>query len=140
MRPALSFLPGTRPVQEAALTGDTSEGSVRAFVQALNAGATPAQQAGLRVFKDRPRGNLVQSYGEEFAEALGRLTPGAWNTVRSRDGWRAVQLQSVTAAIPADFDKLHNVVQLDWVDAEMAQQRSDAVREMSRKYRIERPQ
>jgi len=125
--------------QEAVLAGDSSEGAVRAFAQALNAGGAPDQQAGLRVFKDRPRDNLLQSYGEQFVDSLA-TTPGLWQAVNSRDGWRAVQLQSVLPAIPADFEALRNVVQQDWTDAELSQQRSDAVRKLAAGYRIEMPQ
>jgi hypothetical protein len=126
--------------QEAVLAGDSNEGTVRAFAQALNAGGTPEQQAGLRVFKDRPRDNLLQSYGEQFVDALATMTPGTWQAVNGRDGWRAVQLQSVLPAIPADFEALRNVVQQDWTDAELSQQRSDAVRKLAEKYSIEMPQ
>ena len=56
--------------QEAVLSGDTSEAAVRSFVAALNAGAPSDAQAGLRVFKDRPLANLVQSYGPDFHKEL----------------------------------------------------------------------
>jgi hypothetical protein len=49
------------------------------------------------------------------------------------------RLGAAAAAIPADFATLRNIVQQDWVDAMMAEQRSAAVREMAAKYTIELP-
>ena len=57
--------------EEAVLAGDRSEAAVRAFAQALNAGTPGDVEAGLRVFTARPHDNIVQSYGAEFAAALG---------------------------------------------------------------------
>ena len=49
--------------QEAVLSGDASEAGIRAFVDKLNAGTPGEAEAGLRVFKGRPRSNVEQSYG-----------------------------------------------------------------------------
>lgn len=122
--------------QEAVLTGEPSESAVRAFVSALNAGATPNAEAGLRVFTDRPHGNLVQSYGEEFVKALEQSSPGEWRAVRSKDRWRAVRLASITPPKPADFEALGGVVLQDWTDATLSEQRSAAVRALAKKYTI----
>lgn len=125
--------------QEAVLAGESSESAVRDFVRALNSGADPGQQAGLRVFRDRPHDNLVQSYGERFAAELAALSPGQWQALSSRDGWRAVRVESVSPAVPADFGKLHNIVLQDWTDAQLAAQRSAAVKALAAKYHIEMP-
>ena len=125
--------------QEAVLAGESSEAAVRAFVSALNSGTSPDVEAGLRVFTARPHGNLVQSYGAEFATALEASPPGEWHALQSRDGWRAMRLESTTAAKPADFEQLHNVVMQDWTDAIMSEQRSAAVRALTKKYTIKTP-
>lgn len=122
--------------QEAVFTGDPSESAVRAFVSALNAGATPDTEAGLRVFTDRPHGNLVQSYGEDFVKALERSSPGEWHALHSKDRWRAVRLESITPPKPADFEALGGVVLQDWTDATLSEQRSAAVRALAKKYTI----
>ncbi len=122
--------------QEAVLAGESSEAAVRAFVSALNSGTSPNAEAGLRVFTARPHGNLVQSYGADFATALETSPSGEWRALQSRDGWRAVRLDSKTAAKPANFDQLGSVVLQDWTDAIMAEQRSAAVRAWAKKYTI----
>lgn len=132
--------PARYDFQEAALSDDNGEAAVRAFVQALNAAATaglPVEtKAGLRVFKARPHANIVQSYGADFAKALEGGTVGEWRALATRDGWRAVRLDQVTAPKPAQFEALVGVVQQDWIDATMARLRTDRVRELARQYRI----
>lgn len=122
--------------QEAVLGGESGETAVRAFVDALNAGTPGDAKAGLRVFKGRPQANLVQSYGEGFAKALETATPGQWQALPSRDGWRAVRLEAATPARPASFEALRGVVLQDWTDATLAEQRSAAVAALARKYTI----
>lgn len=121
---------------EAVLSADTSEASVRAFVTALNAGAPGDAKAGLRVFKGRPKVNLVQSYGQAFADALATAPKGEWIALPTREGWRAVQLQAIAEAKPADFTVLRGVVLHDWTDAVMSEQRTAAVRALARKYTV----
>ncbi len=128
--------PARYDFQEAALSGDTSESAVRAFVDALNAGTPGDAQAGLRVFKGRPHSNLVQSYGNEFAKELEAMPPGKWRALRTRDGWRAMQLNSVTPPKPADYETLRGVVLQDWKDTVGAEQRTAAVRELAKKYTV----
>src|SRR6185503_18417937 len=94
--------PARYDFQEAILVGDKSENSVRAFVGALNAG-TPGEdaKADLRLFKNRPRENLVQSYGAEFATALDASPVGEWRALATKDGWRAMRLDSIGKPRPA---------------------------------------
>lgn len=128
--------PARYDFQEAVLAGESSEAAVRAFVSALNSGTAPDVEAGLRVFTGRPHGNLVQSYGTEFAAALEASPQGEWRALQSKDGWRAMRLESHTVAKPADFEQLRGVVLQDWTDATMAEQRSAAVRAWAKKYTI----
>jgi hypothetical protein len=128
--------PARYDFQEAVLAGDSTESAVRAFISALNSGTPPAEQAGLRVFKARPHGNLVQSYGQAFAEELESLPLGEWRALQTRSGWRAMRLEATTPPRPADFEQLRGVVLQDWTDATLAQQRSTAVSAMARKYTI----
>lgn len=120
--------------REAVLAGERSEAAVRAFVQALRDDSPAAAEASLRVFKARPRDNLVHSYGEAFAAALEAAPTGLWQALPTEAGWRAIQVDAITPARPADFATLHNVVHQDWVDTSMAEARSAAVREMTTKY------
>jgi len=122
--------------QEAVLSGEKSDAAVRALVETLRKGTPGELNAGLRVFKGRPHFNIVQGYGEEFAKALEESRPGEWVALPTKDGLRAVQLDSVTQAKPADFDALRGAVLQDWTDATMAEQRSAAVAVLARKYKV----
>jgi hypothetical protein len=122
--------------QEAALDGEQSEASVRAFVQTLNNGTPGDIKAGLRVFKGRPHANLVQSYGPAFAKALEESTVGEWRALATQDGWRAIRLDLITPPKPAQFEALGGVVLGDWTDATMSEVRTTAVRNLTRKYRV----
>jgi hypothetical protein len=123
--------------QEAVLTGDSSEATVRAFVEQLNSGTPGDAQAGLRVFKGRPHSNLLQSYGAEFTKEFEAAPPGIWRAMKTTDGWRAMRLDAVAAAKPADFEVMKGVVLQDWRDALAAEQRTQAVRTLAKKYTIE---
>ena len=129
--------PARYDFQEAVLSGDTTKAAAQAFAAALNAGTPGDAKAGLRVFKGRPLSNLVQSYGPDFAQSLEDTPAGEWRALTTREGPRVMRLDAVSPAKPASFDALRNVVQADWIDATMAQQRTDAVRARAKKYRIE---
>ena len=129
--------PARYTFQEAVLAGESSEAAVRAFVEMLNRGASGGElHAGLRVYKGRPRSNVVQGYGEEFAKALDESPPGTWRAYPTRDAWRAMQLDSVTPPKPGVFEELRGVVLQDWLDARMSEQRTAAVRVLAKKYTV----
>ena len=122
--------------QEAVLSGEASEGAVRAFVERLNGSGVGDTHAGLRVFKARPWSNLVDSYGPDFAKALDATSPDGWHALPARGGWRAIRVDAKSAARPAVFEVLRGVVQQDWTDATLSEQRSAAVRALAKKYTI----
>jgi hypothetical protein len=113
-----------------------SEATVREFVAKLKAGTSGDTQAGLRVFKSRPKQNLIDSYGAGFERALRSATPGDWQAFETRDGWRAMRLTGITGAKPAVFETLRGVVLHDWKDAVAAEQRTAAVRALAKKYAV----
>ena len=128
--------PARYDFQEAVLSGDTGEAAVRAFVDALNAGTPGDAKAGLRVFKGRPHGNLVEGYGPDFAKALEAAPVGEWRAQATKDGLRVMRLEAVTPPKAAAYEALRNVILQDWTDVVMAEQRTTAVRALARKYRI----
>ena len=67
------------------------------------------------------------------------LYPHIRNFMDMTRGVRQEDARSVMVFLPADFATLRNIVQQDWIDAMMAEQRSAAVREMAAKYSIEFP-
>jgi hypothetical protein len=122
--------------QEAVLAGDNSETAVRVFAKELNSGAPGDAKAGLRVFKGRPYANLVQSYGPEFAKELQTQSIGEWRALQTRDGWRAMRLDAITPPKPAAFEAFAGVVMQDWRDATASEQRTAAVRALTKKYSV----
>jgi hypothetical protein len=122
--------------EEAVLSGERDESTVRAFAAALNAGDPGETQAGLRVFTGRPHSNIVQSYGATFAAELEAAPPGEWRALPSLEGLRVMRLKSMTPAKPAKFEDLGGVILQDWTDAAMAEQRSEAVRVLAKKYTV----
>ena len=128
--------PARYTFQEAVQAGENSEAAVRSFVAMLNSGKPGDASAGLRVFKDRPYGNLVQSYGAGFPKLLEAEPTGEWRALQTRDGWRAIRVDSLATPKPAVFETLRGVVLQDWKDATAAEMRTAAVRALTEKYRV----
>lgn len=128
--------PARYDFQEAVLTGKRDESTLRAFAASLNTGTPDDAQAGLRVFKDRPRDNLEQSYGADFIKALETLSPGEWSVLPTKSGLRVVRLDTIAPPQAADYDHLRNMIRQDWTDATLAEQRSAAVRALAMKYTV----
>jgi len=122
--------------EEAALSGGDGEAEVRAFVTALNAGTPGDAKAGLRVFKNRPVATIDQSYGAEFTKALQAVPLNIWTALQTRDGWRAIRVTEVRPGVPADFAQKYSAILADWKDANASGQRSAAVRELWKRYKI----
>ena len=122
--------------EDAALSGGNSEAAVRAFVAALNSGTPGDAKAGLRVYKGRPQSTLAQSYGPNLAKELSASKPGEWRALETSEGWRAMRLDAIAAARPAVFEAVRGPVMHDWTDAVASEQRTAAVRALTRKYKI----
>lgn len=130
--------PARYTFQEAVLAGNTNdEVAIRKFVTELNAGAPADAEAGLRVFKDRPLSNLIQSYGADFPQSLDTMPSGEWRALQTQGGWRAIRLDTITAPKPAVFEQLSGVILQDWKDATAAELRTAAVRALAKKYTVE---
>jgi hypothetical protein len=128
--------PARYDFEEAVMSGKRAEAEARAFADALNAGTPGDVEAGLRMFTARPRANVVQSYGAEFASALEASPPGEWRALPSREGLRVMRLKSIAPPKAAVFEDLGGVIFQDWTDAVMSEQRSEAVQVLARKYTI----
>jgi PPIC-type PPIASE domain len=122
--------------QEAMVIGDRSKERMTAFVKALNSQGPSDVESSLSLFKDRPRPNLVQSYGEPFAAALEKQGPGVWAAVDSREGLRVINLTTITAGQISNFDAVKERVFQDWKDDATGQVTQQALQSMARKYRI----
>ena len=73
---------------EAVVTSNRSAETLQGFVDALNGKGKSDAESSLRVFKDRPRQNLLQSYGADFTAAIEKATPGVWQLINSSEGLR----------------------------------------------------
>ena len=122
---------------EAVWVGDKSDAVIKKFVNSLSQGVQDATESGLRVFKGRPQNNLRVSYGEDFVRALDELPPGEWRSLLGKDGAHVVRLEARHAGVPTSFEAVQARVYPDWKDAIVQQLRTDAVRELGKKYRIE---
>jgi hypothetical protein len=109
---------------------------VRSFVDALNAGTPGDAKAGLRVFKARPLSSIDQAYGPDFTKSLQAQRLNGWSALQTRDGWRAIRVTEVRAGVPADFAQMHHAILADWKDANASDQRTAAVRDLWKKYKI----
>ena len=122
--------------QEAVPSGESNEAAVRSFVETLNSAPGGDTGAALRVFKGRPRSNLVQSYGPDFAQAVEQAPVDKWLALKSREGWRAIRVGSVIPSKPAVFEARRGIVLQDWKDSLAAEQRTAAVRALTGKYQV----
>ena len=122
---------------EAAVPSDTKLEAMQRFVLALNSNQDePGIESSLRVFRDRPRSNLLQSYGKDFTEAIEQLKPGQWQVLLSNDGPRVIRLESLKPAVAADFEAVKVKLYQDWKDEMTSQRSKELIREMGKKYKI----
>lgn len=128
--------PARYDFEEAAISGERSELAVRALVARLNDGSAGDVEAGLRVFKGRPRTNIVQSYGADFANAVDTATLDVWQALQAKDGWRAMRVTARANVEPASFESLRGPVLQDWRDAKASELRTAAVRKIASRYTI----
>ena len=122
--------------QEAVLAGDTTPDKLKQFAADLNANQAPDTEASLRVFKDRPKQNLVQSYGASFAESLEKQAVGTWAVLQSQDGLRVFRLLAITPGEAVSYHTIKVQVYKDWKDDTSSQLSKKVIRDMAKKYRI----
>lgn len=136
-RQARYDVPARFDFEEAVLAGgEANADKLQKFAAALNAKQAPDAQGSLRIFKDRPRTNLVKSYGVSFAQALEKQAVGPWAAVQSQDGLRVVRLTAMTPGQTIDFDRIKEQVYKDWKEDAASQLTKNAIREMAKKFRI----
>jgi hypothetical protein len=130
-------LPVRLSFEEAVLSAsDSTPEKLKKFVTALNAQQAPELEGSLRIFKDRPRPTLVQSYGAAFADALAKQTLGTWVVLESKEGYRAVGLTALTPGREVSYDEIKERVYTDWKEITSSDLTKNAIREIAKKYRI----
>ena len=130
-------LPARLSFEEAVIAvSDSTPEKLKKFVTALNGQQVPELEASLRVFKDRPRPSLDQSYGAAFADALEKQTTGTWVVLESKEGYRALRLTELTPARAVSYDEMRERVYTEWKEFTSSQLTKNAIRELGKKYRI----
>ncbi len=130
-------LPARFDFEEAVVDGgEAATEKLQKFATALNAQQRPDAEGSLRIFKDRPRPNLVQSYGVDFTAAIEKQPSGNWSVVDSKDGPRVVRLVAIRPGQSVNFDDMKERVYKEWKDSTSTELSKDAIREIARKYRI----
>jgi hypothetical protein len=130
-------LPARFSFEEAVLAAsEATPEKLQKFVTALNSQQAPEAEASLRIFKDRPRPNLVQSYGAPFADALEKQAIDSWGVLQSQEGARAVRLTAVTPGRPVAYDEMKERVYTEWKEFTSSQLTKTAIREIAKKYRV----
>jgi hypothetical protein len=130
-------LPARFSFEEAVVAaGDATPEKLQKFVLALNTNKEPEVEAGLRIFKDRPRSNLIQSYGEPFADVLEKSAINAWVVLQTNEGPRAVRLTELTPGRAVSYDEIKETVYNDWKEFTSTQLTKSAIRDIGKKYRI----
>jgi len=130
-------LPARFSFEEAVLAAsDATPEKLQKFVTALNNAQAPELEGSLRIFKDRPRPTLVQSYGAPFADALEKQAINNWAVLQSQEGYRAVRLTAVTPGRPVAYDEMKERVYTDWKEFTSSQLTKTAIREIAKKYRV----
>ena len=130
-------LPARLSFEEAVIaSGDATPEKLQKFATALNSQQPPELEGSLRIFKDRPRPTLVQSYGAPFAEALEKQTLERWAVLQSQDGFRATRLTAVMPGRAAIYEEIRERVYTDWKEFTSSQLTKAAIREIAKKYRV----
>ena len=130
-------LPARFSFEEAVLSaGDATPEKLQKFVLALNSEQTPDIEGSLRIFKDRPKPNLVQSYVAPFADALEKSSVGGWVVLPSQEGSRAIRLTAFTPGRAASYDEMKERVYTEWKEFTSSQLTKTAIGEIAKKYRI----
>ena len=130
-------LPARLSFEEAVIaSGDATPEKLKKFVSALNSQQTPELEGSLRIFKDRPRPSLVQSYGAPFADALEKQTINSWAVLQSQEGLRAIRLTAVMPGRATSYEEIKDRVYTDWKEFTASQLTKTAIREIAKKYRV----
>jgi hypothetical protein len=130
-------IPARFDFEEAVLVGgDATIEKLQNFSASLNAQQAPEAEGSLRIFKGRPRSNLVQSYGAAFTDAIEKLPAGRWSVVQSQDGPRVIRLVALYPGQAVNFDDVKERVYKEWKESTSTQLTKNAIGEIAKKYRI----
>lgn len=86
----------------------------------------------------RPRGQLVQLFGEAFIADIEALPRDVWTPVDSPRGWQVVQFQDSTESNVPDFDDVFGEVLGDWRNYQIQSEARASLQALSASYTVER--
>lgn len=91
-------------------------------------------------FHDRPRSNVIDLFGEGFAEALRRQPEKEWHIVEASGRWYAVRVEKILPPVTLEFQSVRNLLANDWRAAEGRRLARGTVEELREDYLIRRGQ
>lgn len=88
-------------------------------------------------YADRSFDDVAKTFGPPFAQALFRITPGAWaGPIESGYGWHLVWVESLTPARVPSFDEVEADVRSGWIEDQRAEIRQRAFDAMRARYQV----
>jgi hypothetical protein len=122
---------------EAVVPGSPTNDTVEKLAQALNGKGSSDTDSSLQIFKERPRKNIVDAYGEDFLTALASSKPGTWLVLTGTAGKHLVRLENITPGVKVNFEDVSERVLADWKQETMGELTLKAIRDMGSKYRVQ---
>lgn len=123
-------------------SGPEAERRAAALLDPLRAGADPAalgdRFTGGQRYRGRKPADLAASFGPVFTDGLAAQPPGAWALRRSRHGLHLVRIDRYEPGRAAQLDAVRLDLRKAWRDARRAEGLAAAVRELRRRWTIER--
>ncbi|MEO0996357.1 MAG: peptidylprolyl isomerase [Pseudomonadota bacterium] len=125
------------------LVADRNEREARTLARELGDGRHPERYGGvLRVYRQRPEGNLYSAFGEDGGKALLGAGDNDWTAVQSDHGWHLARITRRYPAEPADFASVRHDIAADWLkqarEREMAATLKEVVDEYDIRYSLSR--
>jgi len=118
-------------------TGPEARAAAEALLQALTAGAV-IDTVGHRLLTipKRPATLFATLFGDEFAAQLDTMPIDRWQLARSSRNWHVVRLRAVDPGGVADFAKIRQRVEEDWLLDQKLKEIAKRYREMRAEYTI----
>jgi peptidyl-prolyl cis-trans isomerase C len=91
-------------------------------------------------YGDRAVEDVARVFGTSFAEALFKLTPGAWQgPIESGFGWHLVRVDAVAAGRVPAYEEVEPAVRSAWLDEQRVESRRRAFEAMRARYQVVLP-
>jgi peptidyl-prolyl cis-trans isomerase C len=119
---------------------DGPDGQLEAerLLASIKSGTEPERIGRLaRGFRNRPRDNVVDMFGEDFVKELENRPLRQWQVMRSKNGWHVVRLDNISEGEPAKFEIWRAKIENDWRQYRHRQLANEALQEMRNNYTVQ---